>query len=182
MPLYMESVFDHLTDVEALIAEVPWESRTNARLECFMSDPPGVEYTYGSGNGVRTYVSVPMHPVVRKIQERLNGGDALGFRYNVCFLNRYDDDHRQLGWHSDDFARMDHEHPIAVVSFGEEREIWWRCIGEKGQVPPECRRRLGDGSLFVMPPGFQQTHQHRIPRGDRSMGPRVSLTYRSILP
>ena len=39
-----------------------------------------------------------------------------GVAYNVCFLNRYDDQRNHLGWHADDSPEMDHDHPIAVVS------------------------------------------------------------------
>ncbi len=37
------------------------------------------------------------------------------------------------------------------------------------------------GSLFIMPPGMQHTHEHRIPKGDRAMGGRISLTFRRFL-
>jgi alkylated DNA repair dioxygenase AlkB len=122
---------------------------------------------------------------VKDIQLSLNKYMAarVGFNeYNVCFLNRYDDAHKQLGWHSDDSPGMLHEHPIAVVSFGEPRDIWWRPKDFKGVIPEEWRQRLGNGSVFVMPPGFQLTHQHRIPKGDREMGCRVSLTFRRYVP
>ena len=83
-----------------------------------------------------------------------------------------------LGWHSDDSHSIDHNEGIAVVSFGAEREIWWKMKGEKGVVPDSNRRVLKNGLLFYMPPGFQDTHLHRIPKHDRDCGPRVSLTFR----
>lgn len=97
-----------------------------------------------------------------------------------CFLNRYDHDRQALGWHSDDSDIMDHTKAVVVVSFGEPREIWWRKKGDKGVVPTENRQLLEPGSLFVMPPGFQQTHEHRIPKGDRPMQTRISLTFRAF--
>ena len=100
---------------------------------------------------------------------------------NGAFLNRYENEKQHLGWHSDDFVEMDHTAPVCVVSFGEAREIWWRKIGESGLVPSEQRQKLSPGSLFIMPPGFQHTHEHRIPRGDREMTPRISLTFRRFL-
>ena len=56
---------------------------------------------------------------------------------------------------------------MVVLSLGEEREIWWRKIGEKGETPPERRQLLESGSLFIMPPGFQQIYEHRIPKGSK---------------
>ncbi len=166
-------------DVDRLFVEVPWVSVTDARSECFFALEP-TEYTYGSGRGVRTYASVPYHSQVSYMQELLNA--TYGVRYNVCFLNRYDRQDQQLGWHADDSPGMLHEHPIAVVSFGAAREIWWREVGQSGVTPPERRQLLGDGSMFVMPPGFQRAHQHRIPKCDHECGPRVSLTFRRYVP
>jgi alkylated DNA repair dioxygenase AlkB len=49
--------------------------------------------------------------------------------------------------------------------------------------PPESPEKLllPHGSLCIMPPGFQQTHQHRIPKADRDVGVRISLTFRKAL-
>lgn len=147
-----------------------------------MSNPGGISYTYGEGRGKRTYTSVEANYGVSALMERLNK-DLEDFGMgpmNGCFLNRYDDHRKALGWHADDFERMDHSRPVCVVSFGEAREIWWRPNGATGETPPERRQLLEHGSLFIMPPGFQHTHEHRIPRGSREMGPRVSLTFRAF--
>ncbi len=169
------------------LALIPWGTFTETRQECFMALEP-TKYTYGSGRGVRTYESIPYIVWVENIRQELNRGgqeretlDDL-YSYNVCFLNHYTDSGQHLGWHSDDSPGMSHEHPIAVVSFGQPREIWWRRIGQKGEIPPEQRQLLGNNSLFVMPPGFQLEYQHRIPKGDRTMGPRTSLTFRHYIP
>lgn len=151
-----------------------WLSVTEARKEYFMSDVPR-SYTYGSGVGARTYSSRPYSLTVGAIQDLLNKD---GLSYNVCFLNRYDTPQNQLGWHADDSPEMDPSHPIAVVSFGAEREIFWKPIEHKGEIPPEWRRRLEHGSLFVMPAGFQDLYLHRIPKSDRACGIRISLTFR----
>lgn len=148
-----------------------------------MSDPCGVEYTYGEGPGKRTYTSQSMSDFVAQILASLNEYLHLwhGFgAMNGCFLNRYDNHRNALGWHADDFVGMDHERPVCVVSLGEAREIWWRPNGATGETPPERRQLLEHGSLFIMPPGFQHTHEHRIPKGSREMGPRVSLTFRAF--
>ena len=54
------------------------------------------------------------------------------------------------------------------------------CQGRKGHLNIH-QRLLEHGSMFVMPPGMQQTHQHRIPKGSRRMGTRISLTFRAFL-
>lgn len=175
-----------------LLKEVEWVNVKQARGEYFMySDHifgvqmTGETYTYGVPPHDETYVSGRWHPDVKDIMDILNEcveEYGVASNYNVCFLNRYDNERNQLGWHSDDSPGMLHEHPIAVVSFGEPREIWVREKGASGVVPKEDRYLLEDGSLFIMPPGYQKTHQHRIPKGGKAMGPRVSLTFRRYVP
>jgi alkylated DNA repair dioxygenase AlkB len=175
--------------LDEVLNSTPWIQVTDARLECFMSASTET-YTYGEGRGVRTYTPVPYSPIVADIQRQLNRDDIGDcdygkippYEYNVCFLNRYDNASMQLGWHSDDSPGMDHDHPIAVVSFGQAREIWWREKTQTGVIPADQRQLLEHGSIFVMPAGFQRTHQHRIPKGDRAMGTRISLTYRHYVP
>ena len=171
--------------VEELIGSTPWLFRTEARQECFMTDKGGVSYTYGSGRGIRTYTSVPYTPEVLRTLRAVTGfligvhrftDQTYKIKLNGCFLNYYKGKKQHLGWHADDFIGMDHSFPIAIVSFGEPREIWWRKIGEKGEV--RNKQLLENGSILIMPPGMQKTHEHRIPKGDRSMGPRVSMTFR----
>jgi alkylated DNA repair dioxygenase AlkB len=161
--------------LKLLMHEVPWLQETEARKECFMATTP-MEYTYGSGPGVRTYKSIPMEGMVKAICITLNL-DTNAF-YDLCFLNRYDDQKNQLGWHADDSPEMDPNHPIAVVSFGAAREIWWKEQDFKGEIPKGNRQLLENGSLFIMPAGFQQRYFHKIPKHDRPCGPRISLTYR----
>jgi len=159
---------------EGALESVTWEDRVNARRECFMSAETRA-YVYGSGRGVRTYTSTPMLEWVADIMARMPGSP------NVCFLNRYEGERNALGWHSDDSPDTASSDPISVVSFGEPREIWWRKRGDTGIVPESNRKLLEPGALFVMPPGFQEEYEHRIPKGSRKMGARTSLTYRRML-
>lgn len=179
-PIYVENLIqesDSITIFERLL-DLNWLSVTEARKEYFMSEVPR-SYIYGTSPHEREYQSENYSEDVLRIQRWLNFLYYCDF--NVCFLNRYDSQKNQLGWHADDSPSMDRKHPIAVVSFGAEREIWWKRQGETGIVPPEQRQKLGNGSLFMMPSGFQDTHFHRIPRADRVVGTRISLTFRKYV-
>lgn len=185
-PTYIPQWLDNPEDVfNRLETEVDWLSLTETREEYFMSETP-VSYTYGKGRGIRTYTSAPYAAGVDAIQEKLNTflttTQDHSSTLNVCFLNKYNNQLMHLGWHADDHEGTDHTQPIAVISFGAEREIWWRPNGFAGVIPPENRQLLGNGSLFVMPPGFQSYFQHRIPKGDRAMNTRISLTFRAFIP
>ena len=159
-----------------LLTEVAWLNKEAPRDECFMSKDP-LEYTYGKGF-TRTYNSLEFHPLVLDIMSKLNAEG--GSEYNVCFLNYYKSDKEHLGWHADDSPEMDPTHPIAVVSFGAERYIWIKDKEYKGNIPDEDKYLLEDGSLFIMPAGFQKDNLHKIPKHDRTCGGRISLTFRKF--
>lgn len=177
MTIYYQDNYSKLS-IETLRDEIAWWKRTDTRLEYFMADNK-LSYSYGSGNGIREYWSESYHPLVKEVQNKLN--DEFGAAYNVCFLNRYDDQKMHLGWHADDSPNVDADHPIAVISVGAEREIWTRPNGATGVVPPEDRYLLKSNSLFIMPAGYQRTNQHRIPKCDRACGCRISLTFRRYI-
>lgn len=174
MPFLLEKYVGNQDAVLTHLMGLDWLEATEARKEYFMSDTPR-SYTYGREPGQRTYHSSPYTPEIEEIRSMLN---VAGSSFNVCFLNRYDNQKNQLGWHADDSPEMDHHHPIAVISFGAEREIWVKPKEFKGEIPPEWRFKLPNGSLFIMPAGFQAGHLHKIPRCDHKCGVRISLTFR----
>jgi len=167
------------------LLDLPWEAKRPARDEYFMSEVPRT-YSYGNKSlGDMSYESKPFSPPVQVLREVLNSNLSRIFQipvdFNVCFLNKYNDQHNHLGWHADDSPDMRKDQPIAVVSFGAEREIWVKPKDQKGVTPPEQRFKLADGSLFVMPAGYQDTHLHKIPKCDHACGWRISLTFRSFI-
>lgn len=171
-PIYI-SKFTDKNQISILEKEISWETPQFARGECFMSDN-SLEYQYIENGPI--YKSTPFHFLVKDIMLKIN--NEFGYDLNVCFLNYYIDQTKALGWHADDSHPIDQTQPIAVVSLGEKREIWTKPMDFKGVIPIEWRYPLEDGSLFLMPSGFQSSHKHRIPKGDRQMGARISLTYR----
>lgn len=174
-PDFLKDSADELYDHYLNIA---WDERTPARREAFYSSV-GKDYTYGSGEHARTYTP-------RNMSEDAHlyaiGADAAIMNrasdspFELCFLNRYENERQQLGWHADDDTAIDHNRSIAVISLGAEREIYIKPIG--GDDSDKEKIRLAHGSLLLMLPGMQHTHYHRIPKNDRPCGPRISLTYR----
>jgi alkylated DNA repair dioxygenase AlkB len=167
-----DQYYNHFLNIE-------WDERTPARREAFYSSV-GKDYTYGTGEFARTYSPRSMHDDVNLIH--LSNKSYLAYTeanfkpFELCFLNRYENEKQQLGWHADDDTAIDHSRPIAVISLGAEREIYVKPIGGKDSEKEKIR--LAHGSLLLMLPGMQHTHVHRIPKNDRPCGPRISLTYR----
>lgn len=160
----------------ALWHELNWERRgSTPRFEYFASKL-GKPYAYGVGEHQREYQPQEWHPAMCFVDIRLQ--TQTGIDFDVCFLNGYADQRDHLGWHADNSPEMDDDRPIAIVSLGVEREIWFRPNTDHSAVE---KMTLGHGSLLLMPPGFQDTHQHRIPKASFACGQRVSLTFRGYV-
>lgn len=167
-----EEIFKHLQD------KLPWEQRGETpRLEVFYNES-GLPYNYGTPPFDRTYVPHTVwDETVAQIKAQVEAD--FGVKFEACFLNCYNHKHHSLQWHADDSPSIDHTRPIVVVSFGAEREIWYKRPEEPHDKV--VKLLLGSGSIFVMPAGMQQTHVHRIPKHDRDCGPRISLTFRGLV-
>ncbi len=188
----------------ALKNDLNWERRGDApRSEYYCNDFPS-PYVYGRGKGKRLYEPRPYHPEIMAIRHQLEM--YTGYVFEVCFLNRYMDQSDHLGWHSDDSPEMDDARPIASVSLGIEREIWFRekppeLVGagvdrrvladrrwhDRSATPrredpaPTTKLLLEHGSLCMMAPGMQDKWQHRIPKCSAKCGERISLTFRGYI-
>lgn len=106
--------------------DLDWERRdTTPRCEYYCNDF-NKPYVYGTGKGQREYLPKPYHQVITDIRNKIQ--EVSKTEFEVCFLNRYLNQSDQLGWHADDSPEMDDDRPIAIVSLGVEREIWFRPI------------------------------------------------------
>lgn len=184
-------VLDPDASFAALRDELQWERRGDApRSEYYCNDFPK-PYVYGRGRGQRLYEPRPYHPVILKIRKALE--EHTGATFEVCFLNRYHDQSDHLGWHADDSPEMDDARPIAVVSLGAEREIWFRPapppnadgVTSSAEVMVRMmsveKLSLAHGSLCLMAAGMQDAWQHRIPKSASLCGERISLTFRGYV-
>ena len=118
-------------------------------------------------------------PEIDAIRDRIQavyGGD-----YNSVLLNRYVNDQDSVAWHSDDEPEMDSTHPIASISLGASREFLVRLIANNLAHNKAAQAYiLTSGSLLLMPPGFQQRHEHCVPKSQTPCGSRVNLTFRRM--
>lgn len=172
-------VTDPDTAFASLRDELEWERRDDApRCEYYCNDVPKA-YIYGRERGRRTYEPRPYHPTILGIRKRIE--ELTGTTFEVCFLNRYLNQSDHLGWHSDDSPEMDDARPIAIVSLGVEREIWFRPMRGGPLLADNEKLRLGHGSLCLMEPGMQDLWQHRIPKASFQCGERISLTFRGYV-
>lgn len=154
-------------------SELAWERRGLTPRREYYCNEIGVPYTYGTGEFARTYKARPWHAAILAIKAGVER--TAGCAMEVCFLNGYEKARDHLGWHADDSPEMDDARPIAIVTLGAEREIWFCPNNGPSDV---TRLMLDSGSLCLMAAGMQDTHKHRIPKAGYDCGPRISLTFR----
>jgi alkylated DNA repair dioxygenase AlkB len=169
-----------------LSTELDWEKRVDAPRMEYWTNTYNRSYTYGRGKGIRTYLAKKDHELIIEAREKLKSftGDIL----EGCFLNFYETKRDWLGWHSDNDIGINHDKPIAVITVGQGRNIQFRKVIEisseenKNGVYSDVETiMLKPGSLLLMLPGMQFTHQHRIPKADFEVKPRISLTFRGLV-
>ena len=152
---------------ERLGQTVDWDERMKARKTASY----GVSYDYSQ----MTYPERPMLPPLQAVADRV--APLIGFAPNNCLLNYYEDGSASMGFHSDAAEDLTPGTGVAIVSLGSAREIVFRSKADKAC---EHRLLLPSGSLLYMPPASQDDWLHAIPKADR-VGPRISLTFRSIV-
>lgn len=133
-------------------------------------------YTYGSKDFARTYNVQPWTPELLELRSLVEYMSEC--KFETCFLNRYHNQSDHLGWHADNSPEMDDGRPIAIVSLGVARVIWF---AQNGNLKEKTVLTLGHGSLALMHAGMQDTHMHRIPKAGFMCGERISLTFRGYV-
>lgn len=100
-----------------------------------------------------------------------------GETFNSCLLNLYHNGTEGMAWHSDGEKDLKKDGAIASLSFGAERRFAFKHkkTGERVEMI------LAHGSLLVMKDTTQSYWLHRLPPSKRITGPRVNLTFRTII-
>lgn len=100
-----------------------------------------------------------------------------GDTYNSCLLNLYHDGSEGMAWHSDAEKDLKKHGSIASLSLGAERKFAFKH--KETKIKKELI--LENGSLLVMKGSTQNYWLHRLPPTKRVFGPRVNLTFRTIV-
>lgn len=127
-----------------------------------------VKKHYYSGN----YVDVlPWRDDIHKVCIRLN---KLGYHFNSCLLNYYEDGQSYIGFHSDTELVDDN---VATISLGGSRDFHMKS---KGITPTQTiKTTLHNGDLVIMSGTTQNLYTHGIPKR-ATAEPRISLTFRLL--
>lgn len=181
--------------------KLSWERRGDAPRREYWTNRFNRDYSYGRGAGLRTYHSQATNTYIdlcnvmvrnELVRQGIATDDDSLLFFEGCFLNGYEGAKDWLGWHEDDDPGIDHSKPIAIITlYGGEgvdkpRSIQFReklgMVDDKMTYGEVVDQPLEQGSLCLMPAGFQDSHQHRIPKAGFETKSRISLTFRSLLP
>ena len=99
--------------------------------------------------------------------------------FNSVLLNYYRDQQDSMGMHSDDEPELGNQPVIASLSLGEERTFLLRHKTKKDLNT--IKLPLPSGSLLIMKGKTQRYWKHGIAKERIPCGPRVNLTFRSII-
>lgn len=129
------------------------------------------EYTYSKV----TKTALPWTPELLKLKQQIE--IVSGETFNSCLLNLYHDGNEGMAWHSDGEKDLKKHGAIASVSFGAQRKFSFKHKVDKNNIS----LNLAHGSLLIMK-GTTQIHWlHRLPPTKKVVGPRINLTFRTIV-
>lgn len=97
--------------------------------------------------------------------------------FNSCLLNLYPQGSDGMGWHSDDEKELMPLATIASISLGGDRKFSFKHRLTKETVS----LTLQNGSLLLMKGATQKHWLHQLPKTKKNIGPRINLTFRSII-
>ncbi|MGP5158173.1 alpha-ketoglutarate-dependent dioxygenase AlkB family protein [Pseudoalteromonas prydzensis] len=141
------------------------------RLQCFISDND-IEYGYSHSK----LVVEPWPVILLALRKRLEA--HLQQPFNSLLVNYYRDGNDTMGWHSDDEIELGFQPTIVCISLGAERVL---------KLKHKASNKVTDlllhsGSCLVMNGDSQRDYQHAIAKQTTLAHPRISLTFRYILP
>jgi alkylated DNA repair dioxygenase AlkB len=167
--------------LQRLIAEVDWRSEAVVMWGRTVPQPRLTAW-YGDAGRIYAYSGIelqplPWTPLLRDIKTRVETVAASSF--NSVLLNYYRDNRDSIGFHSDDEPELGRQPVIASLSLGDERTLVFKHKTLKRAEP--VRLRLLSGSVLLMGGETQHYWRHGIPKESRPCGPRINLTFRTVM-
>jgi alkylated DNA repair dioxygenase AlkB len=165
---------------QELIRDIAWQQDT---ITVFGKTHPQPRLTalYGNEGKPYSYSNVTMQPhpwnsLLQKIKFYIEAKTECQF--TTVLLNQYRDGKDSNGWHADNEKELGPNPIIASLSFGAERIFQLKhntIAGAKKSI------LLEHGSLLLMKGSSQHFWKHQIPKTAKTVGPRINLTFRTII-
>lgn len=143
---------------------------------------PRLVSLYGDADKRYDYSGISLHPLpwtdlLREIRRRIE--DCTESRFNAVFLNLYRDHNDSMGFHSDDEKELGKNPTIASLTFGATRVFKLKHKFRKELSPVKVP--LEAGTVLLMKGSTQHFWKHGIDKQREPCGPRINLTFRTLL-
>jgi len=168
---------DAATMMRGLVGVLTWESHDTNRRECFFLRK-AVPYYYGGKRGkeIRPLFTQIEPPYLRRLWRKVEV--ATNCSFEACFINYYENEKGNLGWHGDNSPSIDQTRPVCILSLGSPRILLFRPCINHDKVYPVITE---PGSVIEMHAGIQTTWDHHMPPMLGTHGPRMSLVFRGLV-
>ena len=142
---------------------------------------PRLTALYSTTKRSYSYSGLTMHPqsfpeYLQPLKQRLESTCHASF--NTLLINLYRDGQDSNGWHADNEKELGSNPVIASVSLGEERPFHFKHRRLKEE---RHKLILKHGSLLLMSGEMQHHWLHQIAKTKRRIGPRINLTFRTLV-
>lgn len=165
--------------LQELLADTPWQQQ---EITVFHRQLPMPRLTCWMGEAAYTYSNLRNDPglwtsSVVEIREQMT--TLTGQKFNGVLLNLYRDGQDSMGWHADNEASLGSAPMIPSVNLGATRRM--RFKPRKGRPGDAFGFDLPHGSVLLMSGATQENWLHTITKTAKQVGPRINLTFRSVI-
>jgi alkylated DNA repair dioxygenase AlkB len=172
---------DEHTVLSELIESTPWR-QDHISVWGKTHPQPRLVAWYGDDALSYSYSGITLHatgwtPLLLQLRSSVQA--VSGHTFNSVLLNYYRDQRDCMGFHADDEPELGREPVIASLSLGAERQLVFKHKFRSDQR--NISLRLPSCSMLLMKGATQKYWKHGAPRQSRSCGPRVNLTFRTIV-
>ncbi len=155
-----------------------WQART-ARIMGRSIPVPRLTAWYGDRRyGYSGIVHEPLPWTGSLLELKTIAEKFAGISFNSVLLNLYRNGRDSMSWHADDERSLGSDPVIASVSLGAERVFQLRHHDDPTQ---RLSLSLPHGSCLIMAGGIQAHWRHQLPKTAKPIGPRINLTFRSVV-
>jgi alkylated DNA repair dioxygenase AlkB len=184
------SLYENVLDpVEAdnllhqLSQELPFKIETDdfglqSRSTCYVGDSQHCIFAYVG----LTLIPLPWTPTLQRLRDYV--AHACGLKDQVdltaCLVNYYPQNEGYIPWHYDEVRAHEETKTVASMSLGGPRRF---CLRKRaGDQSIVADLMLPSGSVLLMQGTTQEDYEHSLPLDEHHAPPRISLTFRSIVP
>lgn len=166
--------------LQQLLQEVPWKQEAIKIFGKEVMQPRRTAW-YGDRGKAYSYSGITMLPLAwtdTLLYLKQKAESLCGHSFNSALLNLYRNGQDSMGWHRDNEKELGPDPVIASLSFGATRVFKLKHARQKKEI---CSITLEAGSLLLMQGATQHHWLHSLPKTLAPKGPRINITFRSIV-